>query len=389
MTDKRSVSLLPVCLIGFLNFTSMTLLYPVVPPYATSLGATVALAGLAVALQPYVAAVTQAPVGMLSDRMGRRKLLIAGILAHIASYFLYLTTTTLPGLMAVRALNGLGNAAFFPAAQALVVDIAAKEKRGEALGYFATGTQLGSMAGPALGGFILRNVNFEAAFLASAFFSIIGLAVALSQIKHAGAGGPLAAGTENLTLKWLFQGGATMSMMATLMVQVVIASVISFLPLYGVQIGIDIAGVGLIIATIYIGSVFTRVQAGRLSDRIGRLPVILGGMTLCAVSVFFFSFLKTAAPLHVAALVMGMGVGSALPACAAMIADAAPLRMRGFAMGLNSGSFNAGLALGSTGLGVLAEAAGFPVMYLVTSILVGVSIPFVLVMVRRARVLRA
>ncbi len=380
--SKRPVSLFPVYLIGFLSFTSMTLLYPVVPPYAVSLGGSVAQAGLAVAMQPYVAAVTQAPVGMLSDRVGRRKLLIAGILVYIVSYSLYLFTYNLGSLFAVRILSGLGNAAFYPAASALVVDIAPKEKRGAALGLFATGTQLGSMAGPALGGFLLQYYNFQMAFAASAIISVLGLVLALASTKNIDGGGGAIATGEKMTFNWLWHKGALFSLLATLIIQVSIASVVSFLPLYGVQINISIARVGLIIATVYIGSVFLRFQAGRLSDKLGRMPVILGGMCLCAVGAFLFSFLTGEVPLHLAALLWGMGMGSALPACAALIADVAPLRLRGFAMGLNSGAFNAGMGLGSTGLGVLAEASGFPVMYLVTSITTAVTIAVIFLTTR-------
>lgn len=360
----------------------MTSLYPVMPPYAAGLGGSVAQVGLVVALQPYVAAITQAPVGLLSDRLGRRILLVAGIVIHIVSYFLYLFTSNLGILMAVRALNGLANAGFYPAATALVVDIAPKEKRGEALGLFATGTQLGSMAGPAMGGFLLQNYGYQESFLACAVISSLSLLLAITSLKYGSQAGSIALG-DRLTLKWLWDRQALISLLATLLVQGGIASVASFLPLYGVEIGINVAGVGLIIATIYIGSVFTRVQAGKMSDRLGRMPVIIFGMSLCAVAAFLFSILTEPAPLHLAALVFGVGMGSTLPACAALIADRAPFRMRGFAMGLNSGSFNTGLGLGSTGLGILAGAAGFPKMYLATSVIIAAFIVLVLIMNRK------
>ncbi|MBI4332044.1 MAG: MFS transporter [Chloroflexi bacterium] len=364
--STKNVSLLPVYLIGFSNFAAMTLLYPVMPPYAAGLGGSVAQVGLVVALQPYVAALTQAPVGLLSDRLGRRLLLLSGIGINIISYFLYLFTSNLGILMAVRAFNGLGNAGFYPAATALVVDIAPQEKRGEALGLFATGTQLGSMAGPALGGILLQNFGYRAPFLASAAIAIAGLLLALTTLKYASAGGAMAPAGK-FTLDWLWGRGAIMSLLATLLVQVGVASVIAFLPLYGLEIGINVASVGLIIGTIYIGSVFTRFLAGKMSDRVGRMPVIIFGLSLCTVAAFLFSVLTKAMPLHLAALLFGLGLGSALPACAALIADVAPLRMRGMAMGMNSASFNAGLGLGSTGLGLLAGAAGFARMYLITS----------------------
>ena len=180
--SKDSISLLPVYCLGFLNFTSMTLLYPVIPPYTASLGATLTQVGIVVAIQSYAAAITQAPVGMLSDRLGRQTLLITGTLVYTLSYFAYLFASNLIVLMVIRAISGLANAAFYPAASALVVDTAPPEKRGEALGLFTTATQLGSMAGPALGGFLLQNYDFQATFVASTVISIAGLFIAFAQL---------------------------------------------------------------------------------------------------------------------------------------------------------------------------------------------------------------
>lgn len=385
-SNRKTVSLLPVYFIGFLNFTAMTALYPVMPPYAASLGGTVAQVGVVVALQLYVAAVTQAPVGLLSDRLGRRNLLVAGIMVYILSYFAYLFTSNLAILMVVRCVNGLGNAAFYPAASALVVDIAPQEKRGEALGMFATGTQLGSMSGPALGGFLLQNYNFNAAFVASGVLSVAGLVMAISMMKSIGGKGAVATAGE-ISLKWLGKRDPVISIMATIMVMVGVASVISFLPLYAPEIHISVARVGLIIATIYIGSLLTRVQAGKLSDKIGRMPVILGGMALAATGAFLFSVFTDPVPLHLAAFIMGLGVGSALPACTALLADVAPVRVRGFAMGLNAGSFNAGQALGATGLGILAEVSGFARMYLGAAVVIAIS-ALVVFLITRKRVPR-
>ncbi|MDP2718925.1 MAG: MFS transporter [Dehalococcoidia bacterium] len=370
---------MPVYVVGFLNFAAMTLLYPVMPRFADSLGATVTQVGIVVALQPYVAAVTQAPVGLLSDRIGRR-LLIFGFMIHLVCFLLYAVVTDIGLLMAVKAFNGLANAAFYPAASALVVDLAAKEKRGQALGLFATSTQLGNMAGPAMGGLILQHFGFQAAFLTSAGIALVATMFALSRMKLVRTGA--LAGGEKMTWGWLKTRRALASFLATMFIMVGIGSVISFFPLYGKEINIDVARVGFIIASIYLGSVLTRALAGKISDQVGRIPVILTGMLLCTTGVFLISRFTGVFPLHIAAFIYGLGLGSALPACAALIADVAPLSVRGFAMGLNSGSFNAGQAIGATTLGFVAASVGFASMYLVTTISLGTGILIVIFLTR-------
>ena len=382
--NQSTISLLPVYFIGFLNFLGFTLLFPIMPLYAASLGGTVTQVAMAVAMQPYVTAFAQIPLGIISDRLGRRTVLFTGLIAFILSYFAYLFTSNLGVLTAVRALNGFAAAAFYPAASAMVVDIVPREKLGEAIGLFTTCTQLGSMVGPALGGFLLQNYSYRTTFLTSAVVSIAVLLFAVTKLKYVSEGGILSL-RDNYTIRWLGKRDCLVSLIANLLITLGLASLISFLPLYGPEIKINVARVGLIITTIYIGSVLPRFLAGRLSDRLGRIPVILAGVSLCACGVLPFFFLTEAAPMHLAAFVFGVGLGSAFPACSALIADRAPLTMRGFAMGISSGTFNTGMALGTTGLGILAERMGFPRMYLVASIIIGISIPVLGIIAGKSR----
>lgn len=268
--------------------------------------------------------------------------------------------------MIVRVLHGLSGAVFFPAASTVVVEIARPEKRGEALGMFTTATQLGTMAGPALGGFVLKGFGFKATFLASALIMALSLIIVLFVLRFVRQ--EAGATTESkITLRWLRDGRALVANLATMFVMVGIASVISFLPLYGEEIGIDIARVGLIIATLYLGSVLTRVIAGRTSDTVGRVPVILVGVSLCTIGTFLVSIFTGKILLHMACFIFGVGMGAVFPAAAAVIADVAPARIRGFALGINGTFFYGGQAVGSTVLGVVADAAGFSKMYLVTA----------------------
>ncbi len=86
------------------------------------------------------------------------------------------------------------------------------------------------------------------------------------------------------------------------------------------------------------------------------------------LGIFLVSVFTREIPLHVACFILGVGMGAVNPASSALIADVAPVRMRGFAMGFNGGFFYGGQALGSAVLGMVAASAGFSRMYLVTAI---------------------
>jgi len=351
---------------SFLNNMSLAFIYPVMPAYANALGATIAQVGVVVALLPYVSAGAQPFAGVFSDRINRRVSLIVGAALNLLCLLLYLFTSGLGSLMLVRILHGFGSAVFFPAASSLVVDIAREEKRGQALGMFTTATQLGNMSGPAVGGFVLEGFGFKASFLASALLMALSLVIVLFLLRFVRTGGGPTTGFK-VSMTWFKDRKAVIANLATMLVLVGVASLLSFLPLYGEEIGIDISRVGLIIATVYFGSVLTRVLAGRISDRVGRVPVILAGMVFCTVGSFLVSIFTRELPLHGACFLFGIGMGAVLPASIALIADVAPAWIRGFALGLMGTFFYGGQAVGGTVLGIVAASAGFSRMYLVTA----------------------
>ncbi len=360
----------------------MAMLFPVVPPFADSLGADVTQVGFLVSLQLYVAAALVTPIGMLSDRIGRRKLLIAGICLNLASFLVYLLSSNLGMLAAARVLGGLSNGALFPATSTMIVDMVAPEKRGQAMGSLTTASQAGSMLGPAAGGFILKHLGFQAVFLAAAVSAALSLAICLIKIR----GGPISAAPASknrAAFDWLIRRRVLAALLAISFIMFGLASVNTFLPLYGREIAIGVDTVGLIIATLYLGSVLTRLLGGWLSDRAGRSPVILTGLALGSAGIFFISSFVTEAPLHLAGFLFGLGMGLALPASAALLADVAPFHMRGLAMGLYSLAFFTGQAIAATGLGLAAPWIGFKGMYLATSIGMGAALVAVFALTRR------
>ncbi|MBI4332385.1 MAG: MFS transporter [Chloroflexi bacterium] len=378
-----SGSLFPICLLSFLIFGSIAMLFPVAPPFAASLGADVSQVGLVVAAQLYVAAILVAPLGMLSDRTGRKPLLLAGIGLNLASLPLYLFSAGLEMLVVARVVAGLASGALYPTCSGTVVDMVPAEKRGTALGWLTTSSQLGSMLGPAAGGFILKNYGYPAVFWTAMAVSALALAVCLTGIK-AIRPPPTPPGQKKPSLGWLADRREVAALLSITFVMFGLASVNSFLPLYGAEIGIGIDRVGLIVATLYLGSVMTRALGGALSDRLGRAPVIVAGLSLMAAGVFLVSRFASETPLHFAGFVMGLGMGIALPPCGALIADIAPASMRGLAMGTYAVAFHAGQAIGATSLGMVAASAGFRNMYVVTAAAIAAALAAVFVLTRRA-----
>ncbi|MEA2682904.1 MAG: transporter, family, multidrug resistance protein [Chloroflexota bacterium] len=149
----------------FVVETGAFLVIPVLPLYLRGRGVDLATVGLIVGSTYVVSFLAQYPAGRLADRFGRRRFLIAGALLFALANAGFVLPLPVPGLLALRLLQGLGIAAFFPSATALVADLSAPARRGRAYGWLQAARIAGLTAGPAIGGIVAllgRSVVFEA-----------------------------------------------------------------------------------------------------------------------------------------------------------------------------------------------------------------------------------
>lgn len=360
---SKSLTLLVSYIIGFVGYAGFSLLFPVMPLYAKSAGASVSQVGLVIAVYSYVAAVTLIPFGMLSDKLGRRTLLIIGLALFAVAPLLYPLATSPEQLILFRAIHGLASATFIPAASALIVDLAPQAQRGEALGWFTASTQLSFVVGPITGGLVLNYYGFDAVFYACSAISLLGLLFLLCRLGDIPQK-PTSEAAESSSWKWLRQRHIFGGLLAPFFVAVGSGTIVTYVPLYIRDFGISEVGAGLIITTLYASSALLRAPAGKLSDKVGRKPVILSGLALSAIAIAFTSLFHSLSPLMVTAIFFGIGMGVAMPASFALVADLSSPERRGLTMGMTSSFLQAGIAIGATVMGIVAEISSFEVMFL-------------------------
>ncbi|MDA8311771.1 MAG: MFS transporter [Actinomycetota bacterium] len=140
-------------------------------------------------------------------------------------------------------------------------------------------------------------------------------------------------------------------------------AILPLLPLYVKAHGGSDAIVGAVMGAYFAAAFVFQYGAGRISDRVGRLPVLVGGLCVYAAGSFLF-LLPGAAALDVAyRALQGAGAGASMVAALAMLARALPLAYRGRATGRVYGAELAGLAVGPV-LGSLAGVGAMPWLFL-------------------------
>jgi MFS family permease len=364
MTPLHSYILL--CTIGMFCFISYNLVrMPVLSLFAQSLGATTAEVGVIVSVSTITGVLLKLPSGALSDIYGRRYLLRVGVLAFGLPPFAYPFVHDLSLLTGLRFIHGLATAIFVPSALATVADLY-RERRGAALGTYTACTQAGALLGPVVGGWLVYATNFPTTFVTAGIFGVIGLILFFSlrlkpppPLRHGSGFVPV--------LAEMWKGFALVAKNPRVLVtsctdaakMVANGTLLAFLPLYGVSAGLNPGEVGLLFGIQGVTSFFSKPIMGRVSDQVGRQPLIILGLLICAGS---FTLIPHVANLWVLLLLAaGFGFGEAVvsSSSAALVADSSELKTLGAGMGMQGTIMDIGHASGPLLGGVLIAAMGY------------------------------
>ena len=142
--------LIVLFVVAFVDMVGLVLILPLLPYYATDLGASATMVGLLVAAFS-VAQLAFAPVwGRMSDRMGRRPAILFGLSVTAVSYVVFAYARSVELLFISRFVQGIGGGTI-GVVQAYVADASPPEGRTKSLGWLSAVTSLGAVAGPGLG----------------------------------------------------------------------------------------------------------------------------------------------------------------------------------------------------------------------------------------------
>jgi MFS family permease len=164
--------LLVLFITAFVDMVGLTMIVPLLPFYATDLGASATVVGLLVSAFS-LAQLAVAPVwGRFSDRYGRRPAILAGLLLTACAYVIFAYAGSVAILLLSRLVQGLGGGTI-GVVQAYVADASPPEQRTKSLGWLSAVTSLGAVAGPAFGSLMISIGGRAAPGLASAALALL------------------------------------------------------------------------------------------------------------------------------------------------------------------------------------------------------------------------
>lgn len=175
---KKNIPLVLIFMVVFVDLLGFGLLIPILPTFATKVLKVDEFAvGLTLAVYSLVQFIFNPFFGSLSDKYGRRKIILYTLLLNAIGYLLFSVSTTFLLLILSRIIAGIGGSSI-GVAQAYIADVTTKEERSRGMGLIGVAFGLGFVFGPILGG-ILAEFGYVIVGIVSASFSIIAFLMSL------------------------------------------------------------------------------------------------------------------------------------------------------------------------------------------------------------------
>lgn len=348
-----------------INFAGYFLFYLMVTTMAfyavTRFAASDALGGLASSAFVIGATVARLFAGTISDRFGRRRVLWVSLILVAAVCGLYLVTTSLPALIAVRLIHGAAYAFGSTATMSLVQSSLPPARRAEGTGYFALGTTLAAAVGPALGLFIVNTFDYDALFWLAWITAGASLVLGLL-VRTPDAPRPDAASRQRFSLRGIIHPAVVPIGVFMLLNGLCYSGVLTYLNVYADQRDV-LLGASLFFVAYSVVMLVMRFVLGRLQDRRGDNVVMYIGLVGFTAAFGLISIATADWQIIVAGALTGLGWGTLMPASQVVAVNLVPEHRLATGISTLFLFMDIGTGLGPVVLGAYAAAVGYSVMF--------------------------
>lgn len=369
------------------NFVSTfgdTIPQPFLSIFLTGLGIPAPVVGLVYNVRNLVQTLVRIPIGIMSDRLGRRRLMLLGLILLSVVPLLYYASDNILLPFIAMMMSGLGVSLYYPPAEAYTSKLFPPERVGEALGRFHLGWAVSSIIGPSIGGFLsIYFPTYRPIFIVASAVTLISVPVLWLNTEDDSNRPELGEGLKSSLMRvpsllaYLLRSRRVLAASVTTFIHSFCNWVVpAFFPLLAHGLGFSEVIIGFSLTANALVMALTLPLVGRLSDRVGRfLPIALG----LSISVAGFGLLPMAGDAWELLLLMaliGLGASLVFPVSQAAIMEALPEGERGGGAGLWGATLSLGGTLGllTTSIVVSISSLERAFQFLAASTLIGVAV---------------
>jgi MFS transporter, DHA1 family, multidrug resistance protein len=332
-------------------FIGIAAIFPIAPLYVRRHGGSSLDVALFIAGPLLANTLVQVPAGRLTDRVGRRPMLLGSRLLYgVVAIALFADVGPLWLLAVLRTLQGASSGAYVPALRAALVDLSGAEKRAETFSQLQACEMVGLLVGPFVGG-------LTALWRDSGVFGVAGLAtfvglIAMRRVPET-RGARQTDAERRLRLRWWRTPGILVPCLGVAALGTVFSMYDVVWPLYLSARGYSSLVIGLTISLFAIPILVLARPGGRLADRANRRWLMVGSFAMTATCASLYPTLRALGPIIVLGSVEACAFVLIEPTLFAVIGDSSPPAYRGRAMGIGGLFEFGGSAMGAAVLGAL------------------------------------
>ena len=366
----------------FVDMIGYGIVVPLLPFYAGLYASGAVLVGLLGSLYAAMQFAGGPFLGGLSDRHGRRPVLLLCLLGASLAYLLLGLARTLAVLVLAVVLAG-ATSGTLATAQAYIADSTTKEDRARGLGLIGAAFGLGLMAGPALGGLLSLHSLSAPAFFASALalanFTFGYLTLPESHAPHLRKNVPLLRLNPISQLaRILKMSNVRTLLVAVLLLNLAFAGLVNNFPLFShTRFGWGTTSNAFFFASVGVCAVVTQgFLIGRLQPRFGETRLLMGGLALTSLTLALVALVPSGVLLYPVVGLLALGTGLAIPSLTAIISNRTPAEAQGRIMGGLQAILSLAMILGPALAGLVFDYVGIPAPYLIGGILAFLALIF-------------
>lgn len=381
MTRQILITLL---LSVFIALLGIGIIIPVMPVFATELGANGLALGMIIAAFSVSRGLLQPVVGNLSDRMGRKGFLVTGLFIYGVVGLLIPQAGSIINLLLIRAFQGVGSAMIVPIGMAYMSVLAPPGQEGRYQSYLNIAIFCGIGCGPVIGGIVSDLLGFESVFYVMAALSFGAFILVLKNMPAQQAQVKASATGLLKSLQMMMQSRLTRGiLLARLVTMVIMVPSMAFLPLLMTQtIGASGLQIGFVIACRTLVNAVLQVPAGKVADKYNKLFLLVTGCICLSGVIVLIPLMKTFVMFLLIYCLLGLGEAIIWPVLGAYASIEGRKRYgHGTMMGVFSLAMSGGIMAGAMLAGFSMDVWGIEFAYFVTAatVLIGTSVAALLI----------
>lgn len=311
---------LSLCLSHALFAASFNMMIPELPAYLEGMGGG-EHKGLIIALFTITAGVSRPFSGKLADTIGRLPVMYVGTLACVVCSLLYPQLAFVGGFLALRFFHGFSTGFKPTGTSAYVADVVPPGRLGEAMGILGICLALGASASPPLGSWLVKFYGGDPnpMFYTSAVLAVLSILILMNLKETLREKQPFRLGSLKVGRDDVFDPLAIPAAIIMIFSYVSYGVILTLVP--DLSDHLEVANRGIFFSIFTLASVSTRLFAGKISDQLGRVPVLKASSILIGVSMLAFAKADSPNMLYLASAIFGLGNGIFSPAINAWTID--------------------------------------------------------------------